>query len=103
MKDKNDRYLLSDNIASPSGKQLLGKNVIVVSDEILGTAKGDKVAFIGDVKEAIFMADRKDVAVEWLHHEIYGKYLGLYTRFDIKAADVDAGFFVTFTPATTGE
>lgn len=100
LKDKNGRYLLSDNIASPSGKQLLGKDVIVVGDDIIGSAKGDKVAFIGDIKEAVFMADRKDIAVEWLQNEIYGKYLGLFTRFDVKAADTNAGFYVTFGAAT---
>lgn len=98
LKDKNGRYLLQDNIQSSSGKGILGLPIEVVSDSLFGEA-GTAQAFVGDLKRAVFMADRADLSVEWLNHEIYGKYLGVYTRFDVVAADKDAGFLVTFENA----
>ncbi|MDK7341013.1 phage major capsid protein, partial [Pauljensenia sp. UMB0018B] len=47
LKDKNDRYLLNDSIINTSGNTLLGMNVTVVRDDLLGK-NGDALAFIGD-------------------------------------------------------
>ncbi|MEJ7437661.1 phage major capsid protein [Staphylococcus warneri] len=95
LKDKNDRYLLNDSIINTSGNTLLGMNVTVVRDDLLGR-NGDALAFIGDVKRGVLFADRTDVSVQWIENEIYGKYLMGAFRFDVKQADKNAGFFVTF-------
>lgn len=95
LKDKNDRYLLNDSIINTSGNTLLGMNVTVVRDNLLGK-NGDALAFIGDVKRGVLFADRTDVSVQWIENEIYGKYLMGAFRFDVKQADKNAGFFVTF-------
>lgn len=95
LKDKNGRYLLQDNIAASSGKGILGIPIDIVSDSLFGKA-GTAQAFIGDLKRAIFMPDRKDLSAEWYADQIYGKYLGVYIRFGIEAADKEAGFLVTF-------
>ena len=95
LKDKNDRYLLNDSIINTSGNTLLGMNVTVVRDDLLGK-NGDALAFIGDVKRGVLFADRTDVSVQWIENEIYGKYLMGAFRFDVKQADKNAGFFVTF-------
>ncbi len=95
LKDKNDRYLLNDSIINTSGNTLLGMNVTVVRDDLLGE-NGDALAFIGDVKRGVLFADRTDVSVQWIENEIYGKYLMGAFRFDVKQADKNAGFFVTF-------
>ncbi|MBX5315961.1 phage major capsid protein [Staphylococcus caprae] len=95
LKDKNDRYLLNDSIINTSGNTLLGMNVTVVRDDLLG-ANGDALAFIGDVKRGVLFADRTDISVQWIENEIYGKYLMGAFRFDVKQADKNAGFFVTF-------
>lgn len=44
----------------------------------------------------MLFADRTDVSVQWIENEIYGKYLMGAFRFDVKQADKNAGFFVTF-------
>ncbi|QQC96566.1 phage major capsid protein [Mammaliicoccus sciuri] len=94
LKDGNGRYLLQDSIINTAGNKVLGMNVTVVRDDLLG-ANGDAVAFIGDVKRGVFFADRSDMSVQWQEHNIYGRYLMGAFRFDVKKADENAGFFVT--------
>lgn len=95
LKDGNGRYLLQDSIINTAGNTVLGMNVTVVRDDLLGE-NGDALAFIGDVKRGVLFADRTDVSVQWIENEIYGKYLMGAFRFDVKQADKNAGFFVTF-------
>lgn len=99
LKDGNGRYLLQDSIINTAGNTVLGMNVTVVRDDMLGK-NGDALAFIGDVKRGVLFADRTDVSVQWIENEIYGKYLMGAFRFDVKQADKNAGFFVTFEDAT---
>ncbi|MDN6344486.1 MAG: phage major capsid protein, partial [Tetragenococcus koreensis] len=74
LKDGNGRYLLQDGIVATAGNTVLGMNVTVVRDDLLGE-NGDALAFIGDVKRGVLFADRTDVSVQWIENEIYGKYL----------------------------
>ena len=98
LKDGNGRYLLQDSIINTAGNTVLGMNVTVVRDDLLGE-NGDALAFIGDVTRGVLFADRTDVSVQWIENEIYGKYLMGAFRFDVKQADKNAGFFVTFEDA----
>ena len=97
LKDGNGRYLLQDSIVSPSGKVALGKNINVVSDDLLGSP-GDAKSFVGDSSRGVLFVDRLDLGLRWAENEIYGQYLQVVMRFDVKKADEKAGFFVTFTP-----
>ena len=97
LKDGNGRYLLQDSIVSPSGKVALGKNINVVSDDLLGSP-GDAKSFVGDSNRGVLFVDRLDLGLRWAENEIYGQYLQVVMRFDVKKADKKAGFFVTFTP-----
>lgn len=98
LKDGNGRYLLQDSIVSPSGKVALGKNINVVSDDLLGSP-GDAKSFVGDSSRGVLFVDRLELGLRWAENEIYGQYLQVVMRFDVKKADKKAGFFVTFTPA----
>lgn len=102
LKDKNGQYILQQAITDSSQMRLFGVPMTVIADEVLGKS-GDSVAFIGDTKKAILMADRVDVTAKWIDNEIYGQLLSVATRFDVKAADKKAGFFVTYKAATTPE
>lgn len=95
LKDGNDRYLLQDSIINTAGNTVLGMNVTVIRDDLFGK-NGDAKAFIGDLKRAVLFADRSDISVQWIENQIYGKYLMGAFRFDVKQADENAGFFVTF-------
>jgi len=100
--DGNGRFLLQDSIVNNSGNKLLGMNVTVVRDDILGAKNGDAVAFIGDPKRGVFMADRSDISLTYADSNIYGKYLMGAFRFDVVKSDENAGFYVTFeAPAET--
>lgn len=95
LKDGNGRYLLQDSIASASGKSLFGSNVLIVADDVLG-ADGDAKAFVGDPKAFVVEAMRSDVAVEWDHNENFERILAVALRADFKAADTNAGKFITY-------
>ncbi|MDW3959222.1 phage major capsid protein [Staphylococcus saprophyticus] len=101
LKDKNGQYLLKQDITSPTGTVLFGRPVFIIKDELFG-AKGDKKAFIGDLKYAVFFADRKQASVKWVEHAIYGQVLAAYMRFDVKKGVEEAGRFITYT-GTAGD
>ncbi len=96
LKDTNGRYLLQDSIASASGKSLFGSNVLIVADDVLGIAS-DAKAFVGDPKAFVLEAMRSDVAIEWDHNENFERILAVALRADFKAADTNAGKFITFS------
>lgn len=102
LKDKNGQYLLHEAITDGSPRTLLGVPVTVVEDELLGAA-GEAHAFIGDLARAVLYANRKDIQVRWVDNDIYGQYLQAVTRFDVKAADKNAGYFVTGPSATVSK
>lgn len=102
LKDKNGRYLLQDSITAASGKVLLGKEVVVLDDDIIGSKAGDLVGFLGDPKEFASYFDRKQTTVAWIDNQIYGKLLAGVARYDVKATDTAAGFYITYTNAPAG-
>lgn len=100
VKDDNGRYMLKDDISSASGKSFGGYPIFVIGDEALGV-KGEAKCFLGDVKRGILFADRKQLTVRWVEHELYGQYLQAVLRFDVKKADSNAGYLLTYTPPVT--
>jgi HK97 family phage major capsid protein len=101
MKDGNGRYLLQDDVTVASGKRLKGKEIVVLDDDMIGAKAGDKVAFVGDAKAFCKFFDRKQVSVKWVDNNIYGQLLAGFIRFDVEVGDPAAGYYITFTPATT--
>lgn len=94
LKDANGRYLLQDSISSASGKAILGANVTVVEDEVLGAA-GDKLMFVGDPYSYVLETVRVDATAKWIDNEDYGQVFHVYFRADFEKADPDAGYLVT--------
>jgi HK97 family phage major capsid protein len=100
LKDTQGRYLLQDSIASASGKMLFGKEVIVVSNKVAPTpTKTQGYIFVGDLKEAVFMAQRSEITAEWEKFDRYSKGLSVGVRSDYKQIDSEAGFLVTIATA----
>ncbi|QBZ70237.1 capsid protein [Enterococcus phage vB_EfaS_Ef5.3] len=99
MKDVNGRYLLEDDIKAQSGKALLGRKVTVLADKLIGTADGDKVAFLGQPDAFAVFFDRVDTTVRWVEHQYYGQVLAVAMRFDCEVVDANAGKYITLTPA----
>ncbi|VMV87519.1 bacteriophage capsid protein [Streptococcus pneumoniae] len=96
VKDKDGRYMLQTDVASPTGYSFGGKTIYKVDDTVFGN-EGDMKFFIGDVTEFVKEFDRSQVSVKWVNNDIYGQLLGLFIRWDIKKADEEAGFFGTYT------
>ena len=101
LKDGQGRYLLQDDIASATGKAILGAPVYVVEDKRLGTKDGDKVAFVGSVHSFVTVADFKDLRVKWTDDYVYGEQLQLIVRIDTVVADKDAGKLLTLNFASS--
>lgn len=98
LKDAQGRYLLQDSIAVGSGKTLFGKEVIVVSNTVAPTPKdATGFIFIGDLKEAVFMAQRNEIEATWERFDRYSKGLSVGLRSDYKKIDEGAGKLVNFT------
>lgn len=97
IKDKDGRYMLQTDITSPTGYKFAGRVIDVYPDDVIGTAKGDMKAFIGDVGEFATLFDRAQTTVKWQDDKIYGQYLATANRFDVKKVDEEAGFYVTYT------
>lgn len=98
LKDKNGRYLLQDSITAASGKMLLGKEVVVLDDDVIA-ASGEMKGFVGDLAAAVTYFDRVQTTVRWTDNEIYGQLLSGVVRFDVQKVDTDAGFYITYTDA----
>ena len=98
MKDNEGRYMLQPSITAQSGKSLLGLNVTVLSDKLLGGSAGAKVAFLGDPAGFTSFFDRNEMAVRWQEHQHYGEILAAAMRFDVKKVDAAAGKFLTLAP-----
>lgn len=96
VKDKNGRYMLQTDVASPTGYSFGGKTIYLVDDTVFGS-EGDMKFFIGDVSEFVKLFDRSQVSVKWVNNDIYGQLLGLFIRLDVKKVDAAAGFFGTYT------
>lgn len=103
MKDKDGRYLLQSDITVASGYKLFGREVVILKDEVIGTASGDKVAFVGDLEHGVAFFDRQEVFARWVDNDIYGQKLAGFVRFDVQKADADAGFYVTLADSVGTE
>lgn len=95
MKDNDGRYLLQQDVTVASGYKLLGREVVVLADDVIGTAAGDKVAFIGDPSLFAKYFDRQQASVRWVDNDVYGQLLAGFVRFDVEVADKAAGFYAT--------
>ena len=96
VKDKDGRYMLQTDVASPTGYSFGGKTIYKVDDTVFGN-EGNMKFFIGDVTEFVKEFDRSQVSVKWVNNDIYGQLLGLFIRLDMKKVDEEAGFFGTYT------
>ena len=96
VKDKDGRYMLQTDVASPTGYSFGGKTIYTVDDTVFGN-EGDMKFFIGDISEFVGLFDRSQVSVKWVNNDIYGQLLGLFIRLDVKKVDEAAGFFGTYT------
>lgn len=98
MKDNEGRYLLKDDVTTATGKTLLGAEIIIVPDTILGSA-GDMKMFVGSLKAFATVAVKGEVTLNWTENRYFEQVLGCAIREDVVAVDKQAGKFITFSAA----
>ncbi|MCM3663455.1 phage major capsid protein [Mesobacillus subterraneus] len=70
LKTSDGKYLLEDDITSPSGKAISGRQVVVLSNKTIATvedgAAGTAMApfIVGDLKEAVVLWDREQLLID---------------------------------------
>lgn len=94
LKDKNGQYLLKPAITDASPERLLGLNVYVIEDNLLGEV-GEAHAWVGDLKRAVLFPDRKELQVRWVDNDYFSQDLAEIIRFGVTVADKNAGYFLT--------
>lgn len=85
IKDKNGRYLLQESITSSTGYKLLGRDIVVLDDDLF---PNKKTAFIGDLREIIYF-DRAQTDARWENYLHYGECLSVAIRNDVGRIEDD--------------
>lgn len=62
-KDETGNYLLQPSVSAPTGKQLFGVPVVMISNKDLPTTLGKAPMIIGDLKEAVVMFEREGISI----------------------------------------
>jgi HK97 family phage major capsid protein len=63
LKDLDGNYLLQPSVTAPTGKQLFGVPVVMISNADLPTVATKAPMIIGDLKEAVVMFDKETLSV----------------------------------------
>ncbi|WP_026908949.1 phage major capsid protein [Paucisalibacillus globulus] len=65
LKDNDGKYLLQDDVTSPTGKSIKGRPVVTLSNKTIATtAEGLAPFIVGDLKEAIVLWDRQQLSID---------------------------------------
>lgn len=91
--DKEDRYLIQQDIKEASAKRLLGAKVVVLPDEMLGE-KGSNTLIFGNLKDAITLFDRSQYQAAWTDYMHFGECLMVAVRQDVRLLDHKAAVVV---------
>lgn len=104
LEDKNGRPLLTVDLTDPTKKLFKGKEIVVLTDEMLPQDAKKYPLYIGDVKEFVNFYDRKGVEIARSTEAGFTKnatLLRAIERFDVKAVDQEAVAYLTIPEATT--
>ncbi|MBF0814049.1 phage major capsid protein [Staphylococcus saprophyticus] len=99
--DKEDRYLIQQDVKEASQKRLLGAKVVVLPDEMIGDKNGNTLIF-GNLKDAITLFDRSQYQAAWSDYMHYGECLMVAVRQDCRLLDHKAAVVVELGE-TSGE
>lgn len=96
MKDEKGDYLLQNDISSPSGKSLLGMDVIVVRDALMQAGK----MFIGDLAQSVLEVYRNVISAEWQQFDYFAQGFLAGIRSDYQPIAKESGVLVTVASAS---
>lgn len=103
LEDKNGRPLLTDSLTKPGTKLFKGKEVVVVTDELLPLDASKYPFYVGSVSDFINFYDRKGVEIAKSSEAGFTKnatLLRAIERFDVKVVDAEAVIYVTIPVVT---
>lgn len=103
LEDKNGRPLLTVDLTDPTKKLFKGKEIVVLTDEMLPQDAKKYPLYVGDVKEFINFYDRKGVEIARSTEAGFTKnatLLRAIERFDVKVVDQEAVVYLTIPEAT---
>lgn len=95
MKDNEGNYLLQKDVKEPTQKRLLGAQVVVLPDEMIGE-KSSKTIIIGNLKDAIVLFDRSQYQAAWTNYMQYGESLMVAVRQDVRILDEKSAIVIDF-------
>lgn len=98
LEDKNGRPLLTVDLTDSTKKLFKGKEIVVLTDEMLPQDAKKYPLYIGDVKEFVNFYDRKGVEIAQSTEAGFTKnatLLRAIERFDVKVVDQDAVVYLT--------
>lgn len=98
--DKEDRYLIQPDIKETSSKRLLGAEVVVLPDEMLGE-KGSNTLIFGNLKDAITLFDRSQYQAAWTDYMHFGECLMVAVRQDVRLLDHKAAVVIDLNGGST--
>ena len=91
MKDEKGDYLLQPSVTSPTGKSLLGMDVIQMSDTLMKAGS----MFIGSLAESVLEAYKGDITAQWQQFDYYAQGFLAGIRSDYQPISKDSGVLVT--------
>ena len=96
MVDSSGLPILKVNKQDGTSETFYTDHFVVVDDTTLGNA-GDKLAFVGDMKNYAKLFKYNQTSVKWVTDlKTYSERLALYTRFDVKKVQPTLGYFATW-------
>lgn len=91
MKDNKGDYLLQPSVTSPTGKSLLGMDVIQMSDTLMPAGK----MFIGSLAESVLEAYKGDITAQWQQFDYYVQGFLAGVRSSYQPIAKESGVLVT--------
>lgn len=104
LEDKNGRPLLTVDLTDPTKKLFKGKEIVVLTDEMLPQDAKKYPLYVGDIKEFVNFYDRKGVEIARSTEAGFIKnatLLRAIERFDVKIVDQEAVVYLTIPEPTT--
>lgn len=96
MKDEKGDYLLQPSVTSPTGKSLLGMDIIEVNDTLMNAGK----MFVGSLAESVLEAYKGDITAQWQQFDYYAQGFLAGIRSDYQPINKESGVIVTVGSAT---
>lgn len=100
-KDENGRYLMNE-MSQPNLYTFFGTVVVVIPDKYFTglTTDSSLIAFVTDLKEAVYIFDGVSVQLAYEELSTYSRKLMVAVSFDAQPVDTDASKYLEFTPAS---